>query len=87
MSRKRKPAEPNSPGEVLRKIIAVAQGQLCQGDECLSVYNQPAYEWQAKRDGGNGLRFARVTCTSAEFWLDLQRDVDLMRPSKSTGRV
>jgi addiction module HigA family antidote len=78
--------EPISPGEVLRKKIGVTQDQLAE------AMNVSRFTINQLMNGKRGvtaemaLRLARVTSTSAEFRLDLQRDVDLYDAELKHGR-
>lgn len=78
-----------SPGDVLRKDY-VARGRLTQ-DQLASAMGVSRFSVnQLLNDRRNvtaemALRLARVLGTSPEFWLDLQRDVDLERARRRKG--
>lgn len=81
-------APPISPGEVLRKYILkeeISQDALSKalGVSRFSV-NQIINEKRAVTPE-MALRLARVTSTTPEFWLNLQREVDLYHVRKKIG--
>lgn len=77
-----------TPGEVLRQLAAecdITQERLAE------VLNVSRYSVNQLMNGKRAvtaemaLRLGRVLSTSAEFWLDLQRAVDLQRARHSLG--
>jgi antitoxin HigA-1 len=81
-------APPTSPGEVLRKRILkedISQEALAKAlDVSRFSVNQIINEKRAITPE-MALRLARVTGTSPEFWLNLQREVDLYVARKKLG--
>jgi addiction module HigA family antidote len=81
-------APPMSPGEVLRKRILkedISQETLAKAlDVSRFSVNQIINEKRAITPE-MALRLARVTGTSPEFWLNLQREVDLYVARKRLG--
>jgi addiction module HigA family antidote len=81
-------APPISPGEVLRKRILkeeISQETLAKAlDVSRFSVNQIINEKRAITPE-MALRLARVTSTSPEFWLNLQREVDLYQARKKLG--
>jgi addiction module HigA family antidote len=81
-------APPTSPGDVLRKHIlreSISQETLAKAlDVSRFSVNQIINERRAVTPE-MALRLARVTSTSPEFWLNLQREVDLYDARKKLG--
>jgi addiction module HigA family antidote len=87
----RVPAPPITPGEVLRDRILVplevTQERLADalGVSRFSV-NQIVNGRRAVT-AEMALRLAQVTSTSPEFWLNLQRDVDIYNARRTIGKT
>jgi addiction module HigA family antidote len=85
------PAPPITPGEVLRESVLVrfgiTQDRLADalGVSRFSV-NQIVNSKRAVTSE-MALRLARVTSTSPEFWLNLQRDTDIYEARRRLGKV
>lgn len=81
--------EPVSPGDVLRREY-VARGRLTQ-DQLASAMGVSRFSInQLLNDRRNvtaemALRLSRVLGTSPEFWLNLQRDLDIHRAQLRKG--
>lgn len=90
MSRKSQPlAAPIFPGEVLRKRILEPNG-ITQ-DEVAKALGVSRFSVNQIINGRRAvtaemaLRIGRVTSTTPEFWLNLQRDVDLYDARRRLG--
>ena len=85
MARRRKEAEPISPGEVLRKRIGVTQEELASAMRVSRFTINQIVNGKRGITAEMALRLSRVTSTSVEFWLNLQRDVDLYYARRKLG--
>lgn len=80
---KRNPAPPPTPGAVLRRLLEKLAGTT--QDELASALGVSRYSVNQLVNDRRGitaemaLRLARAFTTSPDFWLDLQRQVDLYR--------
>jgi antitoxin HigA-1 len=74
------PAPPISPGDVLRKRILkdrITQDQLAEAMAVSRISVNQIINGRRAITAEMALRLARVTSTTPEFWLNLQREVDL----------
>jgi len=74
------PAPPIGPGEVLRKHIltaSVTQEHLADAMQVSRFSVNQIINGRRTVTPEMALRLARVTSTTPDFWLNLQRDVDL----------
>ncbi len=83
--------QPPTPGDVLQEWVNVNRGITQQavadaaGVTRFSI-NQ-IINGHRRVVAHMALRLARITDTTPEYWLDLQRDVDLYLAEKRIGRV
>ena len=78
------PAPPISPGEVLRKRILggkITQEQLADAMKVSRFSVNQIINGRRSVTAEMALRLARVTSTTPEYWLDLQRQVDVYQAS------
>jgi addiction module HigA family antidote len=77
------PAPPISPGDVLRKYILsnkdVTQDSLATAMQVSRFSINQIVTGKRSITAEMALKLARVTSTTAEFWLNLQLDMDLYR--------
>jgi antitoxin HigA-1 len=77
------PAPPISPGDVLRKYIlsnkGVTQDSLASAMQVSRFSINQIVTGKRSITAEMALKLARVTSTTAEFWLNLQLDMDLYR--------
>jgi addiction module HigA family antidote len=77
------PAPPISPGDVLRKYIfsnkGVTQDSLAAAMQVSRFSINQIVTGKRSITAEMALKLARVTSTTAEFWLNLQIDIDLYR--------
>ncbi|SRR6266487_1773262 len=74
------PAPPISPGEVLRKRIVkdeITQERLADAMRVSRFSVNQIINGRRSITAEMAMRLARVTSTTPDFWLKLQRDVDL----------
>src|SRR5216683_2339660 len=74
------PAPPTTPGDVLRERIlgaSITQDQLAKAMKVSRLSVSQIINGRRSITAEMALRLGRVTSTSAEFWLNLQRQVDL----------
>jgi len=83
------PASPITPGDVLRKRIMVeppiTQEQLAAAMGVSRFSVNQIINGRRSITAEMALRLARVTSTTADFWLNLQRDVDLYQATIKTA--
>jgi addiction module HigA family antidote len=88
MSGKYIPAPPVTPGEFLRKRILndkVTQETLADAMKVSRFTINQIINGRRSITAEMALRLARVTSTSPDYWLNLQREVDLYNASLSLG--
>ena len=77
------PAPPVSPGDVLRKYIfsneGITQDSLASAMQVSRFSINQIVNGKRSITAEMALKLARVTSTTAEFWLNLQLDIDLYR--------
>jgi addiction module HigA family antidote len=75
------PAPPIGPGEVLRKRVLAGSGltqeQLAEAMQVSRLSINQIINGRRAVTAEMALRLARVTSTTPDFWLNLQRDVDV----------
>lgn len=85
------PAPPVSPGEVLRDRIldplGITQDQLAAALRVSRFSVNQIINGRRAITVEMALRMAQVTGTTAEFWLNLQRDVDVYQAHLKLGNV
>jgi addiction module HigA family antidote len=84
------PAPPTSPGEVLRKHIlgaSITQDQLAKAMKVSRFSVSQIINGRRSITADMALRLAHVTSTSAGFWLNLQRQVDLYEANLKLASV
>jgi addiction module HigA family antidote len=77
---------PQTPGEVLKKYIVDAKGitqdQLARAMEVSRLTVNQLVNGKRSVTAEMSLRLARVLGTTPDFWLNLQREVDLFEAKK-----
>jgi antitoxin HigA-1 len=77
------PAPPVSPGDVLRKYIlsseGVTQDSLAAAMRVSRFSINQIVNGKRSVTAEMALKLSRVTSTTAEFWINLQNDIDLHR--------
>jgi antitoxin HigA-1 len=86
MSRQGKLVPPVSPGEALREDIDVTQEELAKAMRVSRFTVNQIINGKRGVTAEMALRIARVTSTSPEYWLNLQRDVDLYEARRKHGK-
>lgn len=82
------PAPPMTPGDVLRKRILVAdvtQDTLAKAMDVSRFSVSQIINGKRAVTPEMALRLSHVTSTTPEFWLDLQRQVDLYAARRKLG--
>jgi addiction module HigA family antidote len=89
--RPRIPAPPITPGEVLRERVliplGITQEHLAEALQVSRFSVNQIVNGRRAVTADMALRIARVTDTSPEFWLNLQRDVDIYEARRAIGPV
>ncbi len=83
--------KPTSPGEILREEflspLGLTQKQLADHIDCdVKVINRIVNE-RSTVTASMALKLAAVFGTTAEFWLNAQKALDLWRARKDLGRL
>lgn len=90
MNQQRLEAEPIAPGDVLRREVLGGAQRITQ-DELAQALDVSRHSINELVNGKRGvtadmaLRLARVLNTDPDFWLNLQRDIDLYRARRKAG--
>jgi antitoxin HigA-1 len=92
MPRKAQPSfTPPSPGETLRRYIVegerITQDELAEAMGVSRLTVSQLINGKRTVTAEMALRLARVLRTTPEFWLDLQRGVDLFKAKKALARA
>jgi addiction module HigA family antidote len=89
--RKLIPAPPINPGQVLRKFILagcqITQYELATAMRVSRFSINQIMNGRRAVTAEMAMRLARVTSTTAEFWLNLQRDIDLYEARLELGKT
>jgi antitoxin HigA-1 len=90
MAGARMTAPPTTPGEVLRTFILdsqVTQERLAEALRVSRISVNQIINGRRAITADMALRLARVTSTMPEFWLNLQRGVDLYQARHELGEM
>ncbi len=90
MAASRKVAPPVTPGEVLRTFILdarITQERLAAALRVSRFSVNQIVNGRRAITADMAVRLARVTSTTPEFWLNLQREMDLYRARRELGEI